>query len=239
MFKEYEELLPNSSNVELFEIIEQYLLCFQERSKGYYEKSYEVAKKCLKKLDKIQPGIVSAAFFVLVATVVNIIAIEKCNRSEKNSFVTQAKQYYITAERHLENVHGLEAAKADLKHKIFVNEAMLFSGSCLAGNKLVNFDASVISKAQAQKCFDKSYDVVSHDMFPLSEFREIQFNLAQSDHFYRHSYSKWTVQHRMKKALKFAKRAERAASDAGLREMSQYAKNRVTSIQEEMENCSL
>ena len=239
MFKEYEELLPKSSNVELFEIIEQYLLCFQERSKGNYEKSYEIASKCLEKLEKIQPGIVSAAFFVLVATVVNIIAIEKCNRSEKNSFITQAKQYYHTAERHLENVHGLEAARADLKHKIYVNEAMFFSGSCLAGNKLVNFDASVISKAQAQKCFDKSHDIVSHDMFPLSEFREIQYNLAQSDHFYRHCNSKLTVQQRMKKALKFAKRAEDAANDAGLREMSQYAKNRVTSIQEEIENCSL
>ena len=237
LFKEYGSILPKSANPQKFKIMEQYLLCLGERSKGNYEKSYDIANKCLNKLDEIQPGIVSAAFFVLVATVVNIIAAKKKDLSERKPFVTKAKQYYNTAERHLKNVHGFEAAKADLRQKIYVNEVMLFSGSSLAGNKVTDSDASVMSKADAQNCLDKSQHIVTHEMFPLSELREIQYNFAQSDLFYRHSNSDKTPQDRMKQALKFARRAENAANDAGLPEMERYAKNRVTSIQEEIDNC--
>ena len=239
MFEEYKTILPQSAKVEVFKVMEQYLHCFKERSQGNYERSYEIADQCLKKLDEIQPGIVSAAFFVLEATVVNIIAIKKEDRSERIPLVTKAKELYARAERHLQYVHGFEAAKVDLKQKIYMNEVMLFSGSSLAGNKLADPDASVIIKAEAQNCLDKSQHIVTYEMFPLSEFRDIQHNLAQSDFFYRYSNSDkpLALRDRMKKALKLAKRAERSANDAGLSEMRRYAQNRVELIQKEICNC--
>ncbi|CAB3979571.1 Hypothetical predicted protein [Paramuricea clavata] len=99
---------------------------------------------------------------------------------------------------------------------------------------LADPDASVMSKAEAQNCLDKSQHIVTHEMFPLSEFRDVQHNLAQSDFFYRYSKSD---NPRMKKALKFAKRAQQSANDAGLPEMKLYAENRVALIQNEIDNC--
>ena len=238
LFEDYKTNLAKSNKQEVFEIMEQYLYCFKERSMGNFEKSYEIAKNCLNKLEKMQPGIISAAFFVLIATVVNIIAMKKKGRSERSPYVSKAKEFYDTAERHLQHVHGFEAAKADLRQKVYMNETMLFSGSSLAGFMLADSDASVMSRAEAQNCLDKSQHIVTHGMFPLSEFREIQHNLAKSDFFYRYVNTDKPRQDSIKKALKFAKRAQQSANDAGLPEMKKYAENRVSSIRREIDICS-
>ena len=237
MFEEYKTILPDSSKLDVFEIMEQYLRCLKERSKGNFDNSFEIAKKCLKKLDDMQPGIVSAAFFVLIAIIFNIIATKR-NQPERYPFINKAKEYYHKAELLLQNIHGFEAAKADLKHKIYMNEAMLFSGSSLAGKMFPDLDVSVLSKADAQTCFDKSQHIVNHEFFPLSDLREIQHSLAQADFYFQFNDSGKPQQVCMKKALKFAKRAEKSANDVGLPEMERYAKIRVTSIQNAIDSCS-
>ena len=234
LFEEYKTILPKSNKKDILAIMEQYLYCLKERSIGNFEKSYEIAKKCLDKLEKMQPGIVSAAFFVLIATVVNIIAMMKKGKSERSPYASKAKEFYDIAERHLQYVHGFEAAKADLRQKVYMNETMLFCGSSLAGFMLPDSDASITSRTKAQNCLDKSQHIITHELFPLSDFREIQHNLANSDFVYRYINTDKPRQDNLKKALKFAKRAQKSASDAGLPEMEKYAKNRVSLIQQEI-----
>ncbi|XP_028410224.1 uncharacterized protein LOC114532829 [Dendronephthya gigantea] len=233
MFKEYKTTLSKSENVKTFEIVGEYLNCLSERSRGNFKASCKIAMKSLQKLDKIHPDIVSAAY-LLMATVFNITAMKKEGKTERSPFITRAKECYCKAEIHLQYVSPeFKAAKMDLRHKINMTKAMFFSGSSLEGTMLLDRDVSVINTDEAQNCLDESHHIVIRQKSGLSDLRSIQKLLAQSDLFYQAG----TVATALKKeqvisdALKFAKRAEHLAEDAGVPEMRQYARNRVMAIE--------
>ena len=237
MFVEYKTTLSKAKNAT-FELVEEYLHCLSERSRGNFEASCQIAMKSFSKLDKIHPGIVSAAYFVLMATVFNITAMKKESKLERSSFITKAKECYCKAEIHLQHVlPEFKAAKMDLRHKINMTKAMLFSGSSLEGTMLLNQDTSVINTAEAQNCLDESHHIVIHQRCRLSELRFIQNLLAQSDLFHQAGTVDTAPQKNqvISDALKIAKQAEHLAKDAGFPEMKRYARNRVVAIEKHLQ----
>ena len=231
MLQEYKATLVDSENVKFY-LLEEYLNCLKERSRGNFETSYKIAMESLKILEKIQPGVFSAAYFVLIATVLNIIAMKKKNTTERGPFITKAKEFYEKAENHLQHVsHEFKAAEIDLRQKICVNKAMLLSGSSLDGS-MVPDDASVINIDEAQNCLKRS-----EEMVPPCNLRLIQKLFAQSDLFYRIGKTDMGMQDNqmrvqmMMGALKLAKQAAHSAKEAGLAEMKLYAENRVRAVE--------
>ena len=236
---EYNATLPNCtpSELDVFEVKELYLRCFMERWKGNYKKSYEIVKSSSNKAKNIQPGIVSTEFYALVATVVNILAMKTKDASARDHLLFQAKELFNKALRHLQNVRTSKFAKADLEQKLYTNLAMFHSGSCLAGYKLTDSNASVVDETVAKQNLHEINRIVSHQNIPLCRYREIQHDLAQSDLFYLASKSGGgRTNYLLKQALHFAKRAKYLAEVGNFREMVLYAQLRVEAIPVETGN---
>ena len=236
---EYAATLPTCkpSEMEVFQVIEQYLRCLMERSNGNYDKSYEIAKECLDTVDKIQPGIVSTEFYVLAATVVNILAMKTEDASARRPLLAEANDLIYKAARHVQDVRTSELVKADLKQKVYTNQVMFLSGSCLAGYKLTDFHASVVDKNEATKYLDWTNHIVTDQNIPLSDYRNTQLYLAKSDLFYLASMlEEGRKSYLLKQASKFAQQAKRLAEVDKFPELESYAQNRIAIIEQETGN---
>ena len=236
---EYNATLPTCTGTELdvFEVIELFLRCFMERSKGDYEESYKIAKDSMGKVEKIPLGIVSTEFYVLAATVVNILAVKTADVVERNSLLTEAQDLFFKALHHLQDVHAPTFVKADLAQKLYTNLAMFHLGSCLAGDKLMNFRTPIVDKMEAQNQLANMNRIVTYENIALSRYRETQHHLAQSDLFYRASKCEEVRKnYLLKQALKFAEHAKRLAEFGNFSEMIRYAQNRVNLMHKEAGN---
>ena len=235
--KEYNDTLPTCTQSELgvFQVIEDYLRCFMERSKGNYDKSYEIAKSGLDNLDEIQPGIVSAEFYALAATVVNIVAMKTEDASKRDPLLSEAKDLFFKALRHLQDVRKSKFVKADLEQKVYTNFAMFLSGSCLAGSKPTNFHALDVDQTEAQNQLDIMNRIVIYENIAPSRYRETQHRLAQSDVLFLASCTSKGARekHLLKQALKFAEQAKDFAEVGNFKEMFGYAESRITLIQKQ------
>ena len=226
------------SEMDVFKIIELYLRCFMERSKGRYDESYEIAMKSMEKIEKIQPGIVSTEFYVLAATVVNILAMKTEDSSQRSLYLSQAKDLFDKSLRHVEKVKcKSKFVKANLEQKIYTNLAMFHSGSSLAGFKLMDFRDSIVDETEAKENLNKIHRIVTNENIAFSAFRDIQHHLAQSDRFYLASKLEETrKKYLLNEALKSAKQAEHLASDGKFPELEHYAHYRATLIPHEIGN---
>ena len=236
---EYKDTLSACAKTELgvFEAIELYLRCFMERSKGNFDESYEIAKIGLRKVEKIRPGIESTEFYILAESVVNILAMKTEDRSKRDPLLTETKDFFFKALRHLREVRASRFVKADLEQKLYRNLAIFQSGSCLAGYKLTDFHASTVDKKEAQNQLDSMNRIVIYENIALSRYRKAQHHLAQSDLFYLASkLGGAKKKYLLKQASKFSEYARDLAKAGNHLEMTLYAQNRVELVHEEEGN---
>ena len=239
LLEEYKTILGKSQNTLVFEVMEQYLRCAMERIRGDYEKSHNIAKVCLEKLEQIPAGIISAAFYVLTGTVVNILAIQEQNSARGSSLINDAKTFYNKTKEHLEKVQGFPSARADLEQKMYTNLAILNLGSSLSGDITDQYEDFGNVKT-AEYCLEKIHYMITHDKYPLSDFREIQHCFALSCLYYRSSHEE-SLDRRielLQDAMKFSKKAEKLATDCELVEMINYSKKRVNFLQDKIRSYS-
>ena len=124
----YTKTLPFSTNQTRFKVMEQYLYSIMERSKENYEESYKFAKGSLNDLKKLSFCIISAAFYVQIATLENILAMKTKNPKELSSLMRKAEKNYDTASSHLNEIQGNSTTKAEYQQKVYINKALLFLG---------------------------------------------------------------------------------------------------------------
>ena len=224
ILKEYSETLPSSTDPTRAKVMEQYLHSIMERCKGDYEKSYEIAKKCLNDLKQLPSTYISAAFYVQIATLENILAMKTKNRKEIISLISKAEQNCDIASSHLDKLPKHSAIKADYQKKIYINKALLYLGCSLSSDMLADCE-ELINIEKAQHYLLKTQQII-HKSYPLSKFRKIQNLFAQACLSYRMGNDDSSRRTELlKHALDYSKEAQSLAKNFGFPEMKTYAEN--------------
>ena len=203
--------------------MEQYLHSIMERCKGDYEKSYEIAKKCLNDLKQLPSTYISAAFYVQIATLENILAMKTENRKEMLSLIRKAEKNCDIASSHLDQLPKHSAIKADYQENIYNNKALLYLGCSLSGDMLPDSE-ELINIEQAQQYLSLTQDIIIRLGYPLSKFRMIQYLFAQACLSYRLGNNDPSRQTEvLKHALDYSREAESLAENFRFPEMKTYA----------------
>ncbi|CAB4041915.1 Hypothetical predicted protein [Paramuricea clavata] len=146
-----------------------------ERCKENYEESYKIAKGSLNDLKNRLFCIISAAFYVQIATLENILAMKTKNLKELSSLMRKAlaEKYYDTASSHLNEIQGNGTTKAEYQQKVYINKALLFLGCSLSGDMLPDSD-TLINIEKAQEYLLETQKIIHKGYPALSKFRNIQ-----------------------------------------------------------------
>ena len=195
-----------------------------ERCKENYEESYKIAKKSLDDLKKLSFCIISAACYVQIATLENILAMKTKNPKELSSLMRKAENNYDTASSHLNEIQGNSTTKAEYQQKVHINKALLFLGCSLSGDMLPDSD-NLINIEKAQECLLETQTII-HKGYPLSKFRNIQNLFAQACLSYRlgnnvNDPSRQTEL--LRHAVNYSREAENLARMCEFVEMRKYA----------------
>ncbi|XP_028394619.1 uncharacterized protein LOC114518823 [Dendronephthya gigantea] len=219
--------VSSSSKVEVmgrFEVMEQYLRCVQERCKGNYEESYEIAKQCSHNLKKLPYCIISAAFYVQIATLENILAMKTEDNEKRLALRSQAEKNYVLASSHLKQIQGHRTTKAEYLQKIYINSALLQLACSLTGDVLQDSE-ELVDTEKAKKFLRQAYDITL-DSYPISKFRKIQSLFAEACLSYRLGREDPSRQNEtLKHALNYSKEAKNLAEKCTFVEMKKYAEN--------------
>jgi hypothetical protein len=176
---QYTTTLPFSTDQTRFKVMEQYLHSIMERCKENYEESYKIPKKSLDDLKKLSFCIISAAFYVQIATLENILAMKTKNPKELSSLMRKAEKNYDTASSHLNEIQGNSTTKAEYQQKVYINKALLFLGCSLSGDMLPDSDTLInIEKAQeylleTQTIIHKATHLASSEIFRIFSHKPV------------------------------------------------------------------
>ena len=221
---EYSKILPKSTKHTRGKVMEQYLQSIMARCKGEYKKSYEIANKCLTDLENLPVSTMSAAFYVQIATLENILAMQTENREEMLSLLRNAEETYNIAKSHLDQLQVHSTTKAEYQQKIYINKALLYLGCSLSGDILPDSE-SCIDIEKAQEYLSMTQEIVIRQGYRLSKFRKIQSLFAYACLSYRMANDKQSRYNELLKyAVDYSKEAESLARDLGFAEMMTYAK---------------
>ena len=221
---EYSKILPKSTKHTRAKVMEQYLNSIMARCKGEYKKSYEIAIKCLSDLKKLPVSTMSAAFYVQIATLENILAMQTKRSKEMLSLFRKAEKTYDIAKSHLDQLQAHSTTKAEYQQKIYIYKALLYLGCSLSGDILPD-SASCIDIKKAQDYLLMTQEIVIRQGYRLSKFRKIQSLFAHACLSYRmanDNQSRYTEL--LKYAVDYSKEARSLARDLGFAEMMTYAK---------------
>ena len=164
----------------------------------------------------------SAAFYVQIATLENILAMKTENRKEMLSLIRKAEKNYDTASRHLDQLPKHSVIKADYQKKIYINKALLYLGCSLSGDMLPDSE-ELINIEKAQHYLLKTQQIILKS-YPLSEFRQIQNLFAKACLSYRLGNDDPSRQTEvLKHALNYSREAESLAKNYRFPEMKTYA----------------
>ena len=235
-YLEQYKIQTRCNNQTRSKVIEQYLSSVVKRCKGEYEESHKILKESLGNLEKLPLGIASAAFYVQIATLENILAMKAKDRRKMHSLIKTAGKNYDTASSHLEQSQGHKITKANYQQKIYINKALLHLGCSLSGDML-NDDDEFINTEKAKDFLSKTQKII-HDGYPLCNFRKIQNLLAEACLFYRLSYrlSKDDSSRQIKNAVNYSTEAAYLAKTCGFAEMQSYAEKYKTFFESRFEN---
>ncbi len=206
LLHKYDGLLTKTTETGFFEAKREDLQISFYRARGGKDDSKAlnaILPGALAKAERIAPGLVSAALYLLAATI-------KSPLESKNNKVANA----VRALEHLQHVQDSPIVRADLEQRAHIILALLHLGCKFYGNSAIDkvIDSESLEKAKSSViALRKSIDEGN----PINTYREIQFNLVQSLLFYRHSQvqsdDKRTL---LQEAFDYSKKAEYLASTA-------------------------
>ena len=209
LLEEYSCLLTETTEFEFFDAIRVYLQAALYRAKGDVTALRDILPGALAKAERIEPGIISAAIYLLVAMV-------------KTLFETK-DIFSIRALEHLKDVTDSPAVKTDMKRKCHIASALYYLGCDISG-KLTrkHVHSESLEKAHSSiRAVQQSID----EKNPMNSYRAIQFNIVNSVLHYR--YSQVQLDEKvllLQKAFDFSKSAESIATMFKFEEMLGWAR---------------
>ena len=219
LLEEYSALLTETTEFEIFDAIRVYLQTAFYRAKRDVTALREILPDALAKAERIEPGIVSAAIYLLAATVETLF-----QTKDDSKLQAETKPVFsILALEHLKDVRDSPLVKADMEKKSHIASAIRFLGGdisgkltrkCIENDSLERADSSI-------KAVQTSIDEGN----PINIYRGIQFNIANTVLYYR--YSQVQLDKKvllLQKAFDFSKKAESIATKFKFEEMLGWAR---------------
>ena len=219
LLEEYSDLLTETTEFELFDAIRVYLQTAFYRAKGDVTALREILPDALAKAERIEPGIVSAAIYLLAATVETLF-----QTKDDSKLQAETKPVFsILALEHLKDVRDSPLVKADMEQKSHIASAIRFLGGDVSGKLTRKYiDNESIERADSSiKAVQTSIDEGN----PINIYRDIQFNIANTVLYYR--YSQVQLDKKvllLQKAFDFSKKAESTAAKFKFEEMLGWAR---------------
>lgn len=241
--EKFRDGLQGAKDYLIFDVRGCLILSAMERTRGNHQKSYEIAKECLFKVEQISPSILTAEFYVHFATMLTIIEGKKELRDllkkdlNTASFREEAIVFYNKALQHLRQTDYVPRSKADMEQKTHINLAILNLGCSLSGDVV---DHLVTKEAidAASSNLECVSDSINKARNPLSGFRKCHQSFAQSSLFYRSSQFEPTPERRiqlLESALQYAEEVKSLADMYEFHELSGYAKKHASVYEKELE----
>jgi hypothetical protein len=226
--QEYEKLLQSAEDNLIFEAIHLYLKAALERAKGEFKAAADILTGALSLAEQIPPGLLTAAILLSYAGMTQ-------NFGPHVGAHTSAE----LSMRALEHVKRAPKSQiqVDMEQKAHTVLATFHLGCDMSGIVEKDVNKSTLETAKSSIMELHESDV---NGYPLSRYREIQFNLAQSALYYR--YSQITPEKRiffLEKAFQFSKEAQNVAKDSHFEELSNWANNNVALFTEKLVLASL
>ena len=219
LLEEYICLLTETTEFEFFDAIRVYLQTAIYRAKGDVTALREILPGALAKAEMIEPGIISAAIYLLVSMVETLFETEDVGKLQ----VEKPAIFSIRALEHLQRVTNSPEVKADMEQKSHITSALFFLGCDITGKLTKKYiDNEYLEKANSsitavQKSTDKGK--------LMNSYRTIQFNIVNSVLHYR--YSQVQLDEKvllLQKAFDFSKSAESIATKFKFEEMLEWAR---------------
>ena len=216
LLDQYMTILPQARDTLIFEVIGLYLQAALKRASGDVKELKELLTAALSRAELIEPGLVTATVYIFAGTVSDLI-----NFAPTKKFSPDVLS--IRALEHLRCVQDFPSVLADKEQKIHINLATFYLGCNISGLRIKdNIDTSGLDKAKT------SIMAVHHsasEEYPLSGYREVQYNLVLSIYNYRHSQVSPDEGTRfLRNAFTYAKKAECLARDYQFTEMFEWSK---------------
>ena len=217
--KEYFDLLVKASEFGIFDAIGVYIQTALFRTMGDTCALSNFLAVALDKAEIIAPGQVTAALYLLVATILTLVQLKNDHGSVSNTHRVSSDALSIRALEHLQYVKDSPTVRADLELKAHLSLA-LFHLACDRTGGLTKKDINSESLERAKA------SVTAIERNPMTNYRRVQFNIVQSVLSYRCSQVQADDEKvsLLKQGFDFAKTAEKLASKCKFVEMLHWAR---------------
>ena len=219
LLKEYFDLLAKATEVEIFDAIGVYIQAALFRTRGDTCALSNFLAVALDKAEIIAPGQVTAALYLLVATILTLVQLRNDHDSVCKKQRVSSDVLSIRALEHLQYVKDSPMVRADLELKAHLSLAVFYL-ACNRTGVLTKKDINSESLERAKN------SVTAIEKNPMTNYRRVQFNIVQSVLSYRCSQVQADDEKvsLLKQGFDFAKKAEKLASKCRFVEMLHWAR---------------
>ncbi|XP_028394837.1 uncharacterized protein LOC114518985 [Dendronephthya gigantea] len=218
--QEYKAVLVRTKDSAIFDAILAYISVALYRARGVREFPIEILiSDALSKAEMIEPGLISAAIYLLVATIRGVLL-------SKDEQVSKIAGYIVTilatrALEHLQYVHDSPMARANMEQKAHITLALHHLGYNAYGMQTrKTIDSKDVDKAKSSLV---KVDKLIFEGKSVNNYRNIHFNLAKAHLLYR-QFEVNPDKSLLQNAFQFSKQAENLATECNFQEMLQYAR---------------
>ena len=177
----FSKCVERSTNNKQFHVVKAiYLKSRIERAKGKYENSYQIAKICSQKMQKIPAEFITVWSYMHLSMLANILGV----RENDPTKFKEAQVWLSLAWRDASALNEFPTGLADLYQKLLIYGAMTLLRCSLVGEvakmkvKVKDVEAAAEELSKAYKC------VMKGEL--MTRYREIQFLFAQCSVYLRH-----------------------------------------------------
>ena len=220
LLEEYNKLLKETTEFNIFDAIQVYLKAASYRAQRDHKALSNILPGALDKAERIEPGLISAAIYLLVATLKTFP-----ETKDSQTRVLQSRtvaDFSVLALEHLQYVRDSPRVKADMEQKCHMTLALFYLRCDICGNLTrEDFDSESLQRAKCcLMAVQESIDAGNK----MTIYREIGFNIVKSIYCYRYSQVQSDTKALLREAFDLSKRAERLASEYKFADLLNWAR---------------
>ena len=220
LLQEYEDLIRKTPEAGIFDAIGAYIQTAAYRATKNLEALKKALPGALNKAENIQDNLISAAIYLLVATVKYLLKNTDDQDDDKGK-IPGLRNLLHRALEHLQHVNDSPIVRADMEQKSHITLALYNLGCTISGEFTKNdIDSESLEKAKSSIMAVK---ISIDDGNPMNRYREIQFNLVQSVLFYRCFQHETNKKQYLTEAFNFSRKAEYLARKHKFLELLNWA----------------
>ena len=213
------------------------------RVKGYYQQSYDIAKKGLQLAEMVPAGIITAAFYNFIAIVETLISQQ--TEGERALLKKSAQDHYIKALQHIQASsieQEFSIVIADLQQRIHICRAITILGGFASG---AIFRKATPTDIKAAETDLTNYQRLTIESYSVTNYRKIYYLFAKSDlrlcQWWQQqkrltqeerSWENYNIPNFLKEAFHYATKAKELSMKFYFEELTSYAYNRLATITE-------